>query len=142
MSFPSIIVARYFQLITQRNFAEAERLLEKLKQQASTTDWSKGYLSALEGMLIAQRSSDDRYALITKLELEPKKIADLRVDFTGRARNRLHEDYDRGFFAAWADYMRVLLKWKPWTLVQQTETVPVEESAASPLGEESEEVVE
>lgn len=118
MSFPQGKTTLYFQLITKRRFAEAERLLEDFKHHASSTEWSKGYLDALEGMLGGLKSTDDQYAFIGKLEFNPKKIDEVKNEFVNHSRNRLHEDFDRGFFAAWADYMRVLAKWKPSELLQ------------------------
>ena len=51
----SIFVTRFFQLVTKRQFAEAERILERLKLKTPKTEWNRGYLRALRGMLLAQR---------------------------------------------------------------------------------------
>lgn len=143
MAFPADTVAKYFQAVTQRNFAEAERLLETLKQHSATTEWSKGYLNALEGMFIAKKSGDDSFSFIAKLELKPENINDLKNEFTAHARSNVHEDYDRGFFSAWTDYMRVLAKWKPWTLAPPQSTTPTEATASQQVeGTASEEISE
>lgn len=135
MTLPQGKITLYFQLITKRSFAEAERLLEDLKQHASSSEWSKGYLNALDGMMIALRSNNDQYALIRKIESNPKKIAALKNEFLNHPRTLLHEGYDRGFFAAWADYLRVLGKWKPLKALQPSPPTPVE--ATNPPEEES-----
>ena len=130
MAFPADTMSKYFQNITQRNLAEADRLLETLKQHSATTEWSKGYLNALEGMFIAKKSGDDSFSFIAKLELKPEKINDLKNEFTAHARSNIHGDYDRGFFSAWSDYMRVLAKLKPLPLSPPQSITPAEASAS------------
>jgi len=111
MPMPSVYVTRFFQLITARKFAEAERVLLRLRQRIPRTEWNTGYFQALRGMLLAQRSNDDRYVFLSNLNFkDPEELQRHRREFLRHARNRLNADYDRGFFAAWASYMRVLAK--------------------------------
>jgi hypothetical protein len=111
MPMPSVYVTRFFQLITARKFAEAERVLLRLRQRIPKTEWNTGYFQALRGMLLAQRSNDDRYVFLSNLNFkDPEELQRHRREFLRHARNKLHADYDRGFFAAWASYMRVLAK--------------------------------
>ncbi len=111
MPVKSIYVTRFFQLITKRQFAEAERILERLKLKTQKTEWNRGYLRALRGMLLVQRSSTERYAFLPTIDLNNKEqLQSNRREFLKHSKNRLHGDYDRGFFSAWADYMHVLLK--------------------------------
>ena len=108
---PSVYVTRFFQLITARRFAEAERVLLRLRQKISTTEWNTGYFQALRGMLLAQKSNDDRYAFLSNMNFKNQdELHGYRREFLRHARNKLHGDYDRGYFAAWASYMRVLAK--------------------------------
>jgi len=108
---PSVYVTRFFQLVTNRRFAEAERVLLRLRQKISTTEWNTGYFQALRGMLLAQKSNDDRYAFLSNMNFKnQKELQGHRREFLRHARNKLHADYDRGYFAAWASYMRVLAK--------------------------------
>lgn len=111
MPIPSVYVTRFFQLVTARRFAEAERVLQRLRQKIQTTEWNSGYFQALYGILLAQRSNDDRYAFLSNLNLsDEEELQSHRREFSKRARSRFHADYDRGYFAAWASYMRVLEK--------------------------------
>lgn len=111
MPMPSIYVTRFFQLITARRFAEAERVLLRLRQKIPRTEWNTGYFQALRGMLLAQKSNDDRYVFLSNLNLKNQdQLQACRREFLKHARNKLHADYDRGYFAAWASYMRVLAK--------------------------------
>jgi len=111
MPVPSALVTRYFQLVVNRQFAEAERELERVKQKMHKTEWNRGYFRALYGMLLARRSNNnnDSYAFFSKLDLNDKTaLHGYRREFLDHVRNRLHGDFDRGFFSALADCMRVL----------------------------------
>ena len=111
MPIPSVFVARFFQLVTARQFAEAERVLERLKQKMHMNERNRGYFQALYGMLLAQRNNDDRYAFLSNLNIKDKKeLQTYRREFLRQSDHRLHADYDRGFFSAWSDYMRILPK--------------------------------
>jgi len=111
MPIPSALVTRFFQLLVNRKFAEAERELERIKQRMHKTEWNKGYFRALYGMLIARKSNDDNYAFLSKLDFNDKKtLQNYRKEFRSHVKSRLHGDFDRGFFAAWANCIRVLSK--------------------------------
>jgi hypothetical protein len=110
MPVPSALVTRYFQLVVNRQFAEAKRELERIKQKMHKTEWNRGYFRALYGMLLARRSNNnDSYAFFSKLDLNDKAaLHGYRREFLDHVKNRLHGDFDRGFFSALADCMRVL----------------------------------
>jgi len=112
MPIPHALVTRYFQLLVNRQFTEAKRELERLKQKMQKTEWNRGYFRALFGMLLARRSNNnDAYAFFSKLDLNDKTaLHSYRREFLDHTRNGLHGDFDRGFFSAWADCMRVLSK--------------------------------
>jgi hypothetical protein len=114
MPVPSALVARYFQLLVNRQFTEAERELERIKQKMHKTEWNRGYFRALYGMLLVRRSNsgnNDSYAFFAKLDLSDKATLNAyKREFLEHVKNRLHGDFDRGFFSAWADCMRVLSK--------------------------------
>lgn len=110
MPIPLAFVTRFFQLVTRRRFAEAERILERLKGKVSKTEWNRGYLEALHGIILARRSNDP-YVFLSSLDFGDKdKLRNYRREFLKHSRNKLHSDYDRGFFSAWANYMRILSK--------------------------------
>jgi len=110
MPAPSALVSRYFQLLANRQFTEAERELERIKQKMHKTEWNRGYFRALYGMMLARRSNNnDSYAFFSKSDLSDKEaLHAYRREFLDHMKNRLHGDFDRGFFSAWADCMRVL----------------------------------
>lgn len=112
MPIPSAMVTRFFQLILNKQFAEAERELERIKQKMHKTDWNRGYFRALYGMLLVRKSNNsDSYAFFAKLDLNDKEaLQDYRREFLEHVRNRLNGEFDRGFFAAWADFTRTASK--------------------------------
>ena len=111
MPVPQALVTRYFQLIADRQFTEAERELERLKQKMQKTEWNRGYFRALYGMLLSRRTTSDSYSFFSRLDLTDKPaLHGYRREFLDHTRNGLHGDFDRGFFSAWADCMRVLAR--------------------------------
>ena len=108
---PKVYTTRFFQMVTSRRFAEAERILERVKHKMHINERNRGYFQALEGMLLAKKSNDDRYVFLSVVEQTDKDhLKNYRKEFLSHAGSRVHADYDRGFFEAWADYMRVLQK--------------------------------
>ena len=105
-----IFVVRFFQLLKGRRFAEAERVLERIRQKTNETEWNSGYLHALDGIVLATKSNDS-YAFIKNLNLEDeKRLRKNRKEFLKEYKNKVHSDFDRGFFAAWADYMLISVR--------------------------------
>jgi len=105
MPISKIFVVRFFQLVKNRRFAEAERVLERIRKKTNETEWNSGYLHALDGIVLAQKSNDS-YAFIKNVNFEDEnELKKFRKDFLAEYKNKIHTDYDRGFFAAWADYM-------------------------------------
>lgn len=112
MPIPSALVTRFAQLLVNKQFAEAERELERLKQKMHKTEWNRGYFRALYGMLLIRRANNsDSHSFFAKLDLNNKEALQVyRKEFLNHVKNRLHGDFDRGFFSAWADFTRVLSK--------------------------------
>ena len=94
-----------------RAWTDAEKELDTIRQKAQNTAWYKGYVKALEGLLLTYRSNDDKYiylpkALATRTE---DNIKQLQKEFGEFATNQIHGEYDRGFFKALADYVTMLI---------------------------------
>jgi hypothetical protein len=112
MPISQALVTRYFQLIIARQFSEAERELERIKQKMQKTDWNRGYFRALYGIYLSRKNSaTDDYAFLSKIDLTDKvALNDYRKEFLAHMGNGLHGDFDRGYFSAWADCMRILTR--------------------------------
>ena len=110
MPISRVFVTRFFQLVTRRRFAEAERVLERIKLKIQETEWNRGYFQALNGILLTQKSNDE-YAFLPNIDLNKEdELKKYRREFLKQSRDKIHADYDRGFFTAWADYMRISIK--------------------------------
>jgi hypothetical protein len=107
---PRIYTTRFFQLVTSRQFAEAERILERVKQKMHISNRNRGYFQALYGMLLTVKNND-RYSFLSTADFTNKKnLKNFRREFLSNMESRLHDEYDRGYFEAWSDYMRILPK--------------------------------
>jgi hypothetical protein len=110
MPISKIFVTRFFQLVEGRRFAQAERVLERIRLKTNETEWNSGYLHALDGMLFTQKSGDS-YSFLNNFNFkDEKEVKKFKKEFLKKSKNKINADYDRGFFAAWADYMRLLMK--------------------------------
>jgi len=102
------LVNDYFKLVLERNLAGAERSLAEIRKVLKETRWEQGYLNALEGMLVAERSGDTRYVYLSRLDLKnQRKIEEVRRCFQAESRNPLEGEFDRGFFSAWSEFLRM-----------------------------------
>jgi len=111
MPLSSTFVTRFFQLVGKRQFAEAERILERIKLKAQRKERDRGYLQALYGIFFASKSNNDQYLFLSNINLKNKgELEKYRREFLKHTRDSLQAEYDRGFFSAWAEYMRILLK--------------------------------
>lgn len=107
MPLPQILITRFFQLAQNRDFAESERILQKIKEKTSGSEWSRGYHLALDGILLALRNKDDKYVFVNRLEMNKENFERLEGEFYKRAKDLIEPEFDRGYFAAWADFVRV-----------------------------------
>src|SRR4030043_1477861 len=111
MPIPKALVTRYFQLLVNRQFTEAERELERLKQKMQKTEWNRGYFRALYGMYLSRKTNGDGYSLFSKLDFSDKVALNAyRREFLEHTNNGLHGDFDKGYFSAWSECMRILTK--------------------------------
>ena len=112
MPISQALITRYFQLIVSRQFTEAERELERVKQKMQKTEWNRGYFRALYGMYLSRKNGGtDDYAFFAKLDFsDTVALHAYRKEFLEHMRNGLHGDFDRGYFSAWSDCMRILTR--------------------------------
>ncbi|MCW4052968.1 MAG: hypothetical protein NWE78_07160 [Candidatus Bathyarchaeota archaeon] len=111
MTFPKALVTRFFQLINNRQFAEAQRELQRLTAKMRETEWNHGYSRALHGMLLARKTNGNQYTFISNIDSTDRTaILDHKKSFLKRVQSRFNDDFDRGFFSAWTEYARLLIK--------------------------------
>ena len=105
---PTFNTERLFQALIERRIADAEKELDTIRATLPSTEAAKGYLKALEGLLLTSKSNEDKYLYLSKIEKTPKNLKTLRREFSQQAKNGLHGDFDRGYFQALESYMRKL----------------------------------
>jgi len=114
MSIPLAHMTRLFQLVSERKFAEAERILERITAKMKKTgqqEFNRGYLEALSGIILTYRSSGESFEFFSNLDMnDVEALKKHYKDFLENSQSRFHADYDRGYFSALSDYMRVVLK--------------------------------
>ena len=114
MSVPLALMTRLFQLVSERKFAEAERILERVTakmKKSGQQEFNRGYLEALSGIILTYRSSGESYEFFSNLNLDDTEALKRHYrDFKQNSESQFHADYDRGYYSALADYMRVVLK--------------------------------
>ncbi len=101
---------RFFQNIDLRAWTDAEKELDAIRQKAENTPWHKGYVKALEGLLLTYRSNDDKYIYLPKAlsNRTEESVNELRKEFAEFSNNEIHGEYDRGYFKALEDYLALL----------------------------------
>jgi len=127
-------VNRFFQNVEERAWTDAEKELDGIRQKAENALWHKGYVKALEGLLLTYRTNDDKYIYLPKMLATggDESINQLRKEFGEFAANEIHGEYDRGYFKALEDYVTLLSSMKsPSPAISSTPPVP-EEKKESP----------
>jgi len=127
---PQITVTKFFQHVEERAWTDAEKELDGIRQKSENTQWARGYVKALEGLLLSYRNGDDKYIFLPKALANRSKenTETLRKDFAEFSANELHGEYDRGYFKALEDYVGVAASLKPDDGIQQTIATPVKAS--------------
>ena len=96
----------FFPHLIEGRLTSANKTLERMKDEVSTENWQRGYINALEGMLLALKSRNDKSILLN--QLGSKEADKYRRAFSRQSRNKIQGDFDRGFFEAWVDYTKAL----------------------------------
>lgn len=106
-ALPHQEVERFFREIGDRAWTDAEKELDSIRQQSNGTDWSRGYVKALEGILLTFRSGDDKYIFLPRAlqKASSENLESLRREFAEFTKSTIHGSYDRGFFRALEDYL-------------------------------------
>jgi hypothetical protein len=86
-------------------------MLERIEKKLKDVEWDRGYLKALEGMILMEKSGKARYTSVISSEIMDRNtVKKHHKEFKKQMTSSFHSDYDRGFFAAWSDFMKVKMK--------------------------------
>ena len=123
---PQIPVNKFLEHVEARAWTDAEKELDTIRQKSDNSQWSRGYVKALEGLMLTYRTNDDKYIFLPKILANRTEdtIGNLKKEFSEFAANELHGEYDRGYFKALDDY---------FTLLGNVKNPPAPTETASPL---------
>ncbi len=114
MPVPLVLITRFFQLVSERKFAEAERVLERVTEKMAKNEnkeFNNGYLNGLRGIVLSTRSTGESDSLLSSLNTDDVgALKKYHKEFLNMSESGLHGDYDRGYFSALAEYARISLK--------------------------------
>ena len=109
-AIPQLSVARFLQNVEERAWTEAEKELDIIRQKSENSAWARGYVKALEGLLLSNRNNDDKYIYLPKVlaNRSEDSVSLLKKEFADFASGELHGDYDRGYFKALEEYLGLI----------------------------------
>ena len=119
-TLPESNIDKYLRLVVERKIADAEKEIEELRPKFSNTEWNRGYVKALEGLLLTRKANDDNYLFFAKREFDKKSLKALAKEFANNAEDPLYGDYDRGFFSGAARLVKVMEEEGVFSLTNNT----------------------
>jgi len=119
-TLPEAETGRYLRLIVERKIADAEKELEDLRPKVGNTEWNRGYVKALEGLLLTRKANNDSYLFFAKKEFDKKSLKAVTKEFTQNAASPLYGDYDRGYFSGLAQLAKTMEEAGVYTLSNNT----------------------
>jgi hypothetical protein len=120
--------------VAERAWTDAEKELDTIRQNSENTQRSRGYVKALEGLLLSYKNDDDKYIYLPKhlADKTEQNVEALRKESAEFSSNELHGEYDRGYFKALEDYL---------TMLSQTKNPQPAEQPQRPEGDTAQQVL-
>jgi hypothetical protein len=125
-TLPESDIDKYLQLIVERKIADAEKELDELRPKFTNTEWNRGYVKALEGLLMTRKANSDNYLFFARREFDKKSLKTLEKEFAKNAESPLYGDYDRGFFSGLAQLAKIMEKEEVYSLANNTHNLTEE----------------
>ena len=99
-------VTLFFDNLLERKFTDAERELENIKSKKfPDEEYQKGYLNALEGLLLSVRSGDER-DFYNKVPSNGNSMDSYIKEFKDFRKIPIRTQFDQGYFSAWTDIIQ------------------------------------
>jgi hypothetical protein len=96
-------VILFFDNLLERKFTDAERELENIKtKKFPDEEYQKGYINALEGLLVSVKSGDER-DFYNRFQSNGKNPDGYIEEFKNFRQLPIRTQFDQGFFSAWTD---------------------------------------
>jgi hypothetical protein len=104
---------RFFQRLQERRWKDAEAAIKNIQRQQTnrSSKLVKGYMNALQGMLIAKRygHASPTPFILTLDNPSLERLKELRNTFKKQSREKLNAAFDRGFFTTWYEYIEFVM---------------------------------
>ena len=110
---------KFFKLIAMKKIPDAEHEFKKIQERIDNTKENSGYIRALEGLILA-RKSGDKNIYLARINATKNSVEETKKEFLAHASNELHDEYDRGYFKALAEYLKVVEDQRIWDRVSPT----------------------
>lgn len=128
-TLPEAEIDKYLRLIVERRITDAQKELEDLKPKIGNTEWNRGCVRALEGLLLTRKANNDNYLFFAKRDFDKKSLKAFMKEFTENAASPLYGDYDRGYFSGLARLLKVMEQADVYSLSNNTRNHAVEAKA-------------
>lgn len=103
-------VLDFFKKLLERKFSDAERSMDSIKEEEfNRFEFKEGYIHALEGALLSNRSEDER-EFYNKPDLDVEDFQRYEKEFREFINKETRSVFDEGYFSAWADLMHYRCK--------------------------------
>jgi hypothetical protein len=100
------LVIQFFEGLLDRRFTDAERTLVELREKRlNEEEFKKGYLHALEGLVLSSRSGDER-EFYNWFDFNPDALKEYKQEFREFVKDNQHSTFDKGYFSAWSDLVQ------------------------------------
>ncbi len=107
------LLSNIFQHILSRRFADAERGIDDLEvkiREKGYSEFASGFICALKGIVLMYRAGEQD-TFISKLDLNnASMLKKYHREFLEHSKNKLHADYDCGYFSAMAEFVHFALR--------------------------------
>jgi hypothetical protein len=107
------MTTNFFPLLEKNRWAKAEKLLTKVTKTIEIDEWTRGYLHALSGMIIALRISHStpQPYIVDLNDKNTKKLEEAKNSFNKLSKKLTNKkQFDAAYFHAWQDFTQYLLK--------------------------------
>ena len=106
-------VEQYVRSLFFEAYAEAARILEKLKELREKGAYSEGRYMALHGLLAAvQRGDRDSLFLRAKQDMTLQELEEVKKELEAKASSLVIDEFDKGFFEQWVAVIELIASLK------------------------------
>ncbi|WP_010477214.1 hypothetical protein [Thermococcus zilligii] len=119
MSARDMRVEMFARAIMRGDLAKAKGHAEKLIKIAGDDEWGRGYSRAIEGIVNAINDNDTDSLIVQLLNRNDRERAKELLDlYSELAAQEFRDEYEKGYYTAWVEFLRAYLSQKTLSDVQ------------------------